>query len=158
MISKNIGILVADWFSRGYGSVSRELRELETLLRQNEDELIGLTAQQFQRLASDHPQAGYVADGARFLHDLVVVAVALYPSDTWIRESYRWASNPSGVLMRSHIGYKQQAELLRAYFAAARDTLHLQEHLRQLLNAVEQLMFGVMTEMYESDRQSARTA
>ncbi|MCC7447825.1 MAG: hypothetical protein IT324_10425 [Anaerolineae bacterium] len=139
--------------------MSRELRELETLLRQNEDELIGLTAQQFQGVSNlNQQQAAYIPEGVRFLHDLVVVAVALYPSDNWIRESYRWASNPSGVLMRSHIGYKQQAELLRAYFAAARDTLHLQEHLRQLLNAVEQLMFGVMTEMYESDRQSARTA
>lgn len=140
---------------RKRGSVTTEFRELEDILRQHEAKLTHQTAQRFHEVFKDEQHvAAYGLEGARFLHDLVIAAVALYPSETSIRESYRWAFNPAGLLARHHITYQHQLELLHAYFETVRQVSELSPVLRQALEAVEHKIFSVMAEVCGSSSET----
>jgi hypothetical protein len=101
------------------------MAKLEALLRANEAQLCAETSVRFAAML---PSIGgeaiteqEISAGAKYTHDLIVVAAALYPSENTLRSEWSWAS--SGLLPRHGIGFEHLSAMLHAYFSAATDVL-----------------------------------
>jgi hypothetical protein len=120
--------------------------ELEKLLRQHEMQICAEVAERYRQSATEPKHAFYAQIGTKYFHDLVVVATALYPSETGIRLQFQWAA--SGALRREGVDYVHHAAMLNMYFAAARRVTKGQQQTRAALDQVEQLMQRILTEVF----------
>jgi hypothetical protein len=122
--------------------------EFENMLRQNELLLCAQTAQRYRQSATDPKHIGYAQAGAKYFHDLVIVAAALYPSETGLRLQYQWAA--TGALRRMGVGYEHHAAMLQFYFNAARQILNLQPDTREALDTVERFMLDLLKDVFST--------
>src|SRR4051812_24441271 len=101
------------------------MNSVESLLRANEDHLCAETAVHFEAnlpaINGTSLAQSEIRAGAKYTHDLILIAAALYPSDITLRNEWNWAS--SGLLPRQGIGYEHFATMLHAYFSVATDVL-----------------------------------
>jgi hypothetical protein len=130
----------------------KKFDHLEKMLRQSENLLSVETVRRFQAKLPPHVQTdtftieAMAAAAAHYIHQLVVVATALYPSEITLRKEYEWAA--TGTLQRYGIGYREQVTLLQTYFASARDVLNLDSALYQAIDLLENAMLRILTDVF----------
>src|SRR6185436_14632379 len=90
-------------------SMQPEFQRLETILRQNEIRLKQETTERFRRIYQDQELISREAENASgYMHDLALVAVALFPSEVSLESAYKWATQPQGLLKRYNINLEHQ--------------------------------------------------
>jgi hypothetical protein len=101
------------------------VNDLEHRLRRHQVQLCSEAANRFLAIlkssSSQAFDAGWATAGAAFTHELIIVAAALYPSETTLRNQFEWAS--TGRLRQYGIGLEHHKAMLQAYFGAARRIL-----------------------------------
>jgi hypothetical protein len=139
----------------GFASdVSRGVfNELEQLLRRNETGLCAETGRRFSGSLPSYVQTdeyspeAMINSAAHYVHHLVVIVAALYPSEITLRKEYEWAA--TGQLRRYGIGYREQVALLQTYFASVRNTLKLSPSLFNAVDLLEDCMLRVVSEVFQ---------
>jgi hypothetical protein len=130
------------------------MNKLESLLRAHEDQLCAVTTARFQAnlpaVDGTTLTLAEIRAGAKYTHDLILVAVALYPSDITLRNEWSWAS--SGMLPRHGIGYEHFVTMLRAYFSSAADILADESKDRSLLDTLEAFIKKSLEAVFKGPR------
>jgi hypothetical protein len=127
--------------------------ELEHLLRDYETSLCRDAVQRFMvtfpHVMMQQPEAAYanmVQSGSQYVHRLILVGAALYPSETTLRHEYQWTVD--SPLIRFGIGLEHQRTLLSALCSSARETLDLAPEVRKALNTLEVAMLRILDEVF----------
>ena len=132
------------------------LTDLENFLRAHQDTLCAQTAARFQELlasASSSPQSLDSQDieaGASYLHQLAMVAAALYPSETTLRQQYGWATH--GMLRQKGVLHEHQALILKTYFGAVRDLSEAEPDIQAAAADLEVFMKRILADTFGSTR------
>ncbi len=125
-----------------------EFDRLEQLLTENaaqlRDETVRRCLQNATMTVPGMSDEDAARAGAEHTHELVMIVVALYPSETSLRQQYEWAA--TGVLDRRQVEYDHFALLLRVYFDVARDVLDASDH--PVLDTLEKFMQRVLKDVF----------
>ncbi len=125
---------------------------LETFLRTQEERLCTETAQRFASKplpsSTEVPRLtpAEILAGARHLHQLVVVAAALYPSTITLNNELAWASE--GYLPQRGITYEHLSVMFQAYFKIASDLLLPEGKERQALDRLEPFIIKTLNQIF----------
>jgi hypothetical protein len=135
----------------------RVVNNLEHLLRRHKRRLCAEAAARYRRSAgSDNPATEtdrLALVGAEYTHELILIAAALYPSETTLRNQYQWAS--TGQLRQRGIGHDQQAAMLHGYFDAARQLRGLGTTTQAALADLEHFMAHILGEAFKAGNRSS---
>jgi hypothetical protein len=132
--------------------MSSEFRELEEVLRRHEAVLVNQAACRFRCACAAEQHLLHLAQtGAQYLHQLLVVSAAVYPSDVFMHTSYMSAMQPTAILLQRNLRFRHQKELSRKYFEAALEILVHYPHLKQALTQLEQKLDDVLRQMYQTE-------